>query len=99
MLTSCSDKGIFLSFILCTPADAESSSKPAARTREYFMIAADKGQRIVIGFKRPTEVCLRAVVRWPGVEVTKERYLRLDEEIDKEEGCCGMTKLAVGPVQ
>lgn len=38
ILTSCSDRGTFLSFILWTPADAEPSRRPAA-IRAPFMIA------------------------------------------------------------
>lgn len=37
--TSCSDRGIFLSFILWTPADTEPSSAVPARIRLAFMIA------------------------------------------------------------
>ena len=37
-LTSCSDRGIFLSFILCTPAEAEPSSEPAASSKAVFIV-------------------------------------------------------------
>ena len=36
--TSCSDRGIFLSFILCTPAEAEPSSEPAASSKAVFIV-------------------------------------------------------------
>lgn len=42
--TSCSARGTFLSFILWTPAWAEPSMAPAARSMEPFMIAVMKLQ-------------------------------------------------------
>lgn len=41
VLTSCSERGTFWSFILCTPATAGEASAPAARRIAVFMVTVN----------------------------------------------------------